>query len=444
MKRNLRVKFLHGHSLIAAATILMLAFFSSTAIAQSGHSLNYDPTAPNNDYAVIEGTDVIGTGSYTKEVWVRFASLSAATAYNILSQNNNASALYVYNNQFQAGQNPAGTPNVTDPTALTANVWYHVAVTYDATLSTNNMKLYKNGVLVSTGTAPAIATAGTQLAIGAFYTGSYGYGMNGDIDEVRIWNYARTGSQIAASYNCTVAPSDPNLTVYFDFEQGTANGDNTAITTIIDRSTHGNDATLHNFTLNGTTSNFTDATPTLTGECSVVPVRFASFDAKASGNSVKLHWQTATEINNAGFEIERSANGSNEWQSLGFVNGKGNSVSLNDYDFTDQHPSAGTNYYRLNQKDLDGNSLYSKVVSVSVASSSALKLYPTIAVSKINLTVPDRALLHTRYFIFDNNGKRVSEGIIKSTEQTIDVSNLNKGIYFLKVQNGGALKFLKQ
>lgn len=438
MTKNLRLSFLRNRVFAIAIPLLTLLCIGTTGSAQSGHSLNYDGV----DDEAITATDVVGTGSYTKEAWVRFSSLVAGHAYNILSQDNNGSTFVVYNNQLQAAQNPGYPYVATDPVALTTNVWYHVAVTYDA--ATQIMTIYKNGVSVATATSVPNNGSGGALFIGNWNGGGAAYGMLGDLDEVRVWDYARSATEISSNYQCTVPVNSPGLTLYYDFEQGIANGTNTGITTITDRTTNGNDATLYNFALTGTTSNFTDATPSLSGECSVVPVRFASFDAKVSNGGVSLHWQTATEINNAGFDVERSANGSTGWQSIGFVAGKGNSVSLNDYNFTDESPASGTNYYRLNQKDLDGNSLYSKVVSVSITSSGVAKLYPTMAVSKITLSVPDRSLLQTRFLIFDNNGKRVSEGTIKSTEQTIDVSNLNKGIYFLKIQNGSAFKFLKQ
>ncbi len=438
MTKNLLKNYLRNCFYKAVIPILAIICTGYGANAQIGHSLNYDGI----DDEAITATDVIGTGSYTKEAWVRFTNLVASHAYNILSQDNNGSTLLVYNNQLQAAQNPGFPGLATDPATLLTNVWYHVAVTYDA--ATGTMILYKNGVSVATATSVPNITLGSVLLIGNFNGGGAAYGVDGDLDEVRVWNYARTASEIAFTYNCTVPPNSPGLTLYYDFEQGIANGNNTTITSIVDRTANGNDATLYNFALTGTTSNFTDATPVLTGVCSVVPVKFASFDAKAAGNSVALHWQTATEINSAGFEIERSSNGSTGWQSIGFVSSQGNSVLLNDYSFTDENPASGTNYYRLNQKNADGNSTYSKVVSVSIASANAVKLYPTMAASKINLTVSDRSLLHTHFIILDGNGKRVSEGTIKSNEQTIDVSNLNKGIYFLKIQNGSAFKFLKQ
>lgn len=431
MTKKLRSNYLRTLFSKSLAITAFFAFTSCFAVAQTGKSLNFDGV---DDYA-ITATDIIGTGSYTKEAWIRIPNPSTGT-YNILSQSNNGSSLYVFNGHLMAGQNSSYPPQVTDPTLLTGNVWYHVAVTFDA--ATQEMKLYSNGALVASATSNIISTPGDPLIVGG--TNVAGYVMNGDMDEARIWNIVRTQSEIASN-GCYIPPSTPGLVAYYDFEQGVANGNNTAITVITDRTTNGNDATLNNFALTGTTSNFTDAVST---NCSVVPVKFALFEGKVNNAAINLHWQTATEINNAGFDVERSSNGTSGWQVIGTVAGKGNSVQLNDYTFTDNNPLSGVNYYRLNQKDLDGNSSYSKIISVAFSSASTNRLYPTMAVSKIHLDISDRSLIQTPYIIFDNNGKHVASGIIRSAQQTIDVSNLNKGIYFLKIQSGTTFKFLKQ
>ena len=67
-----------------------------------------------------------------------------------------------------------------------------------------------------------------------------------------------------------------------------------------------------------------------------------------------LTWQTASELNNAGFEVERSAD-AKQWEVLGFVNGHGTTMEANDYKYLDAQPMRGMNYYRLSQTDFDGN-----------------------------------------------------------------------------------------
>ncbi|MCK6604119.1 MAG: T9SS type A sorting domain-containing protein [Ignavibacteriaceae bacterium] len=96
----------------------------------------------------------------------------------------------------------------------------------------------------------------------------------------------------------------------------------------------------------------------------VVPVEFTSFSAARSGTGVVLTWSTATETNNAGFEIEKSVAGS-AWRVSGFVKGKGTSAVSSDYTYTDNSASSEEIRYRLNQVDYNGEFSYSQVVIVN-------------------------------------------------------------------------------
>ena len=99
------------------------------------------------------------------------------------------------------------------------------------------------------------------------------------------------------------------------------------------------------------------------------PVELVSFSAKVINNAVKLYWQTATEVNNYGFEIEKkNCNDEAVWEKIGFVNGAGNSNSPKEYSFYDENINSGKFIYRLKQIDLDGIYEYSKTVEVFVAS----------------------------------------------------------------------------
>ena len=88
----------------------------------------------------------------------------------------------------------------------------------------------------------------------------------------------------------------------------------------------------------------------------IVPVELSSFTATASNTEVVLNWSTSSELNNMGFEIERkSLSDKNGWVTIGFVEGSGNSTSINNYSFTDKNPTKGTLLYRLKQIDFDGS-----------------------------------------------------------------------------------------
>ncbi|MDP3683252.1 MAG: T9SS type A sorting domain-containing protein, partial [Ignavibacteria bacterium] len=100
-----------------------------------------------------------------------------------------------------------------------------------------------------------------------------------------------------------------------------------------------------------------------------VPVELSSFNAAVSNNVVTLQWQTATEKNNKGFEVQRKIG--TKWETINFVNGRGTSTEINKYSYSDNLSKlnvAGSVSYRLRQIDLDGTVTYTKEVNVSYTS----------------------------------------------------------------------------
>jgi hypothetical protein len=123
--------------------------------------------------------------------------------------------------------------------------------------------------------------------------------------------------------------------------------------------------------LSGTVTSFSDFTG---GEQSPLPVELVSFSAAISDTEIILNWLTATEVNNYGFEIQRSVQ-TNKWDVLGFVEGHGNSNSLKDYSFTDSEiNTAGIYYYRLKQIDNDGAYEFSNQIEVNFGSPNNFEL----------------------------------------------------------------------
>ena len=95
-----------------------------------------------------------------------------------------------------------------------------------------------------------------------------------------------------------------------------------------------------------------------------LPVELSFFTGSLNGNEVQLRWKTETELNNYGFEIERS-NDNSKWHVISFIDGSGNSNSPKNYQYLDSNISGSGNYfYRLKQIDNDGTYKYSNVVSV--------------------------------------------------------------------------------
>ena len=134
---------------------------------------------------------------------------------------------------------------------LSLNVWQHVAATYNG----SKVRLYVNGNKVDSASYTGnIGNAVNNCFIGGYY--STGRNFPGKIDEVRIWNVARTGSQISSSMNGEFCAAPTGLVAYYKFSQGTAGGNNAGVTSLTDYAGT-NTGTLQNFALTGSTSNWT-------------------------------------------------------------------------------------------------------------------------------------------------------------------------------------------
>ncbi len=174
-----------------------------------------------------------------------------------------------------------------------------------------------------------------------------------------------------------------------------------------------------------------------------LPVELTSFNVTSNENSVNLNWETATETNNNGFEIERmSATDVNYWENVGFVKGAGNSTEINRYDFTDMLTVPGKYYYRLKQLDFDGSFEYSQEVMVNFLKPVNYKLnqnYPNPfnPTTKIAFQLPEDSKVAIR--IYNVLGQLVSTLLDEnlsagSYEKEFNASNLQSGVYFYRLE----------
>lgn len=151
--------------------------------------------------------------------------------------------------------------------------------------------------------------------------------FHGSIDELRVWNVARSTAEIQGVMNTELNGDESGLVAYYTFNQGVAGGDNTGMANLTDASSNVNNGTLKNFTLNGAASNWVDGAPII-----LLPVDFTSFVAKEIDGNILLEWKTASELNNYGFYIEHSTNG-REWVEMGFEEGNGTTSNENIYSY---------------------------------------------------------------------------------------------------------------
>jgi len=159
---------------------------------------------------------------------------------------------------------------------------------------------------------------------------------------------------------------------------------------------------------------------------STLPVELLSFDAYWNDGKVNLHWQTASEINNEFFAIERSADGVN-FEEILQTPGAGNSNQLLNYFETDYLPLTGTSYYRLRQVDFDGRETYSEIKTIKTYSqlASEMNLYPNPSEGAFHIVLANSGEEEVLVIVRDLNGKEFySKIIITSTDKQIEAIDL--------------------
>jgi hypothetical protein len=182
----------------------------------------------------------------------------------------------------------------------------------------------------------------------------------------------------------------------------------------------------------------------------IIPVELVSFTSSIINNSVNLNWITATELNNSGFEIEKSIDNVN-WNKLGFVNGNGTSTEVHNYTFSDQNPFIGTSFYRLKQIDFDGTTEYSNIVEVVYGAVSEFALeqnYPNPfnPSTKINYSIKEKSNVELK--IFDLLGGEVATLVNEEKspgnyEVFFDASKLSSGVYLYTIKSGSFVQTRK-
>ena len=181
-----------------------------------------------------------------------------------------------------------------------------------------------------------------------------------------------------------------------------------------------------------------------------LPVTFQKFNASSAESLIRLDWQTATELNNAGFEVERSVD-ARSWQTLGFVSGKGTTETTQEYQFDDRELRTGQlYYYRLKQIDFDGAFAYSAIVSAELMRPDTDRpgFTPNPAAAGLtSLTYTSPAAAELQLDVFDVTGKLLlteTHGIATGENRlSLDWSSLGSGIFVVKLTRDGQSSYEK-
>ncbi len=247
-----------------------VGFDPQTPGTGAGNALKFD--GMDDSVSVTRYGALDFTNKYTFESWIKIADYQYGTFISKFEDDDDNRGWMV--NMGETGdptklcvvQSAAGT--WTNPIQWDSgwtpdlNTWYHIAVVFDATLSSNQIKLYVNGSLqAQTSWFSTLVPNNANLYMGGYdgwgnglNAGANDRFLNGAMDEVRLWNSARTQAEIQAAYNAELSGSEAGLVGYWRMNQGAAEGDNTGLTTVA--ATTGSSGSLVNSELSGASSNW--------------------------------------------------------------------------------------------------------------------------------------------------------------------------------------------
>jgi len=204
------------------------------------------------------------------------------------------------------------------------------------------------------------------------------------------------------------------------------------------------------FTQSGTSATITFAVIDQITIAASLPLTLGNFSGQRQGSHVMLDWTTFSEQNTRDFEVQRAADG-NDYTTVGQVPAAGNSVSPEQYSYTDELSAAitGPLLYRLKMSDLDGVYTYSPVLKVDVPGNAPVfSIFPNPYKGSINLSItsptPDKAVVS----ILDMTGKRL-QTVNLSLQQGSTLFALpsmatpEKGVYLLMIHTSTQNQTLK-
>ncbi|MCF0062688.1 T9SS type A sorting domain-containing protein [Dyadobacter chenwenxiniae] len=164
-----------------------------------------------------------------------------------------------------------------------------------------------------------------------------------------------------------------------------------------------------------------------------LPVVLASFNATAVEQTAVLEWATVSEVNANYFSIERSAD-AKSWAEVGNMSVSSKTAPGTTpnavYQFTDQNPLQGSNYYRLKMADLDGSFAYSQIRDLHFGNGNTISFYPNPVSDTFYLTGVNASQVRNAT-LFDRSGKAMK--MITDIGNGISVVNVPQGIYMLRV-----------
>ena len=250
--------------------------------------------------------------------------------------------------------------------------------------------------------------------------------------------YAPNGPGLLRSYN--ISPSNNsglNATLRYTYLDSELNGVPETNLTLWRSTDNGNSWSEQGRSASSTTENYVEKNAinafsvwtAANGTAGALPVTLVAFSGKHTPAGNELYWQTAAEYNNAGFEIQYSADAL-RFENIGFVKASGKTTGQR-YGFTDARLLEGMSYYRLRQVDTDGKATLSHMVALAGPLADALSVYPNPGSGKVSVRASNR---HQAFRLTDGFGRVLLSG--GQLPESLDLSAQPAGLYLLKTATG--------
>jgi len=281
------IKGAHNGTLVSSPTWQQVA----------NNTLDFDGV---NDFVTIPDNNSLDITQMTIETWIKWNPSTATDIQFVCAKS--IEQMEIHTGAIANRLRFIPTPGVylDVPNCLPVNQWTHIACVYNP--SATFAAIYINGVLTpftnssSLPLTTAIANSTYPLLIGK--RGNDTFPFKGTIEEFKLWNTVRTQAQIQADMVAEATGKESGLAAYYNFNLGLGSADNTALTTLIDKTSNANNGTLTNFTKTGSTSNFIVSSggyPVLTA-CGVTSISQTSVSVSSDITSIGFQNPTVRGI----------------------------------------------------------------------------------------------------------------------------------------------------
>ena len=402
---------------------------------------------PGNALKFNAGGDVAGTSttlllksdSLTLEAMVKWNGTSGFDQFILYNgnedNNNNGCGIIIDESTHKVCALLGGVGKLHSNFVMPTDVWTHLALVNVEGIWT----LYVNGDTAAFDEGGSF-TANPLFNFNVFTVGLGGHSFKGIVDEVRVWNIPRSVSEIRNDMNISYSTGQTGLIGYWQFNEGSGSN-------VYDL------AGKHDLSLGAFSFDETDG---WVSSNAPLPVELTSLKVIVNGLAAELHWTTASETKNYGFEIERAMNNGqltlNTWKKIGFVDGNGTTNSQKEYSYTDNELIEGKYLYRLKQIDQDGKFKYSQEIEAII--SSVPKVFsleqnypnPFNPNTVIRYHIPMHS--HVSLTVFDAIGRQISrltDGEQDAGMHTVqfDGTQYSGGVYFVRLQTADGIQIKK-